>query len=231
MISLRTLINTTIFWFLAVIVFWWYTRWIDATPAKELLYTIGWADLGNLTISNNETFGITNETQLLQKIDNMEKMIQATNMSCALLQLNTGTPNIGLNNITPKTESPATQNITVPVFDSIMNSQLPASEQWTSKALRVVQRSIVSTNPTIPEIFELISGINLTSQEQAQGLVDVFAWSQITLGQYTLNNWILTLPLVWSESLSSAQIQIISSILEITYKQFPQITTVIVQQA
>ena len=60
-------------------------------------------------------------------------MIQATNMSCALLQLNTGTPTLGINNnaLTPSLDpsSAATQNITVPVFDSIMNAQLPAAEQ------------------------------------------------------------------------------------------------------
>lgn len=94
MISLRTLINTTFFWFLACVVFWGYTRWIDNTPAKELLYTIGWSDLGNLTITTNEGLSIDNSSVLIQKLDNMEKMIQATNMNCSLLQLNTQSPSI-----------------------------------------------------------------------------------------------------------------------------------------
>ncbi|AKH32376.1 hypothetical protein XF24_00011 [candidate division SR1 bacterium Aalborg_AAW-1] len=229
MISLRTLINTTIFWFLTAIVFWGYTKWIDNTPAKELLYAIGWSDLGNLTISNNETIGITNEAQLLQKIDNMEKMIQATNMSCALLQLNTS--NTANTITTQNTTVSSTQTITIPVFDAIMNTKLPASEQGTEKALRLIQRPVSSTNPTIPEIFGILTSLNLTNEEQQQGLINMFAGSPLSLGNHTLENGVLTLSILGSQSLSSAQFTIISSILEKTYTQFSGITSVIVQQA
>lgn len=81
----------------------------------------------------------------------MEKMIQATNMSCALLQLNTS--NTANTITTQNTTVSSTQTITIPVFDAIMNTKLPASEQGTEKALRLIQRPVSSTNPTIPEIF------------------------------------------------------------------------------
>lgn len=116
-----------------------------------MLYTIGWADLGNLTISNNETIGITNEAQLLQKIDNMEKMIQATNMSCALSQLNSSSNSSPIT--TTQNTTNVSQTIAIPVFDAIMNTKLPTSEQGTENALRLIQRPVSSNNPTIPEIF------------------------------------------------------------------------------
>ena len=93
MISFRTLVNTTLFRFVALVIFWGYTRWIDNTPAKELLYTIGWSDLGNLTISTDENLSIQSQSSLVQKLDNIERMVQATNMSCSLVQLNTTTSN------------------------------------------------------------------------------------------------------------------------------------------
>lgn len=232
MISFRTLINTTIFWALALVVFRGYTRWIDNTPAKELLYAIGWSDLGNLTISSNESFGITNEAQLLQKLDTMEKMIQATNMSCALIQLNTsGSQNntTSLFNSNIWWDSSTQQTINIPTFNAVLNAQLPESEQATIQALSMIQRPI-GNNPNINDIFQLIKQPQLSSSEQAQWNINIFDNTNLTLGQYNLNNGTLTLPILWSESLSSAQFWLISSIIEKVYTQFPEITNVIVQQ-
>lgn len=233
MISLRTLINTTIFWALALVVFWGYTKWIDTTPAKELIHAIWWSDLGNLTITTNEWFGITNETQLLQKIDNMEKMIQATNMTCSLIQLNNTTPNKALDTSTTQSSNtlPATtqQTMSIPVFNTILNNQLAPSQQATQQALSIIQRPI-HNNPTISDIFQLIINPELTTLEQNQWYMNIFAGTNLSLWDYTLDNGILTLPLQGTQSLSSAQFQIISTIVEKTYQQFPEVNTVIVQQ-
>lgn len=53
LISLRTLINTTLFRFVVLLWFWFYTKY-DPTPAKYLLYTI-WRDkLWNIEITTPE---------------------------------------------------------------------------------------------------------------------------------------------------------------------------------
>ena len=235
MISLRTLINTTFFWFLALIIFWAYTKWIDNTPAKELLYAIGRSDLGNLTVTTNEWLSIDNQSQLIQKLDNMEKMIQATNMNCALLQLNTqSSSTLGINNTTlfPSlpTTSVASQTIAIPVFNSVLNAQLPQNEQATDAALSMIQRPLDSSNPTINDIFSFITNLSLSSDETSKWLINIFNGYHISLGKYTLSEGVLTLPLMSTDSLSSTQFNLISSILEKTYTQFPEITKVIVQQ-
>lgn len=49
LISIRTLVNTTIFWIIVFLWFWLYTKY-DQTPAKNLLHAIGWDTLGNIEI-------------------------------------------------------------------------------------------------------------------------------------------------------------------------------------
>jgi hypothetical protein len=51
LISLRTLINTTLFRFIAVLWFWLYTKY-DSEPAKYLLYIIWRDQLWNIEITN-----------------------------------------------------------------------------------------------------------------------------------------------------------------------------------
>lgn len=229
MISFRTLVNTTFFWFLAAIIFRAYTRWIDNTPAKELLYNIGWSDLGNL--ASDQWFSTDNQSQLMQKIDNMEKMVQATNMNCALLQLNT---QWSLWWISSQSTTPSTQQqnstVAIPVFNSVLNAQLPKNEQATDAALSMIQRPLDSSNPTINDIFSFITNLSLSSDETSKWLINIFNGYHISLGKYTLSEGTLTLPLMSTETLSSTQFNLISSILEKTYTQFPEITKVIVQQ-
>ena len=157
-------------------------------------------------------------------------MIQATNMSCALSQLKTSNTTTTELTTTQNTTN-TSQTIAIPVFDTLINTTLSATDQGTDKALRLIQRPVSSTNPTIPEIFWILTSLNLTNEEQQQGLINMFAGSQLSLGNHTLENGLLTLSILWSQSLSSAQFKIISSILEKTYTQFSWITSVIVQQA
>ena len=78
LISVRTLINTTLFWIF--IVFWFrvYTKY-DPTPAKYLLYTIGRDNLWNIQVVDNQI--ATNNTveelsnQLIaQRLANIEQI-------------------------------------------------------------------------------------------------------------------------------------------------------------
>ena len=78
LISIRTLINTTLFWIF--IVFWFrvYTKY-DPTPAKYLLYTIGRDNLWNIQVVDNQI--ATNNTveelsnQLIaQRLANIEQI-------------------------------------------------------------------------------------------------------------------------------------------------------------
>lgn len=133
MISLRTFVNTSLCWIFVLVGFWAYTRWIDNTPAKQLLHDIGWDQLGNLTITTNETLTVNDEQSLISKLNAMESMIQATNMSCAMMHLHQQ-PQINLQvpetpKTTVQTESTYGQ-VMVPVFDTIANSKLAESDQF-----------------------------------------------------------------------------------------------------
>ncbi len=78
LISVRTLINTTLFWIFIVFGFRVYTKY-DPTPAKYLLYTIGRDNLWNIEVVNNQI--ATNNTveelsnQLIaQRLANIEQI-------------------------------------------------------------------------------------------------------------------------------------------------------------
>ena len=77
-ISLRTLINTTIFWFIVLFGFWLYTRY-DSTPAKYLLYAIGWDNLGNISIvneasQNKEAVDVLSNQLIAERLQNLEEL-------------------------------------------------------------------------------------------------------------------------------------------------------------
>jgi hypothetical protein len=78
LISIRTLINTTLFWIIVVFWFRLYTKY-DPTPAKYLLYTIGRDNLWNIQVVDNQI--ATNNTvedlsnQLIaERLSNLEEI-------------------------------------------------------------------------------------------------------------------------------------------------------------
>lgn len=189
MISFRTLVNTTLFWFIVVLSFWAYTRRVNTTPAKELLYAIGWADLGNLTVTKQEVISMDEQSTLIQKIDGMEKMMQAINMSCALAQMNNQSSTHLIEQGTPTT----TTMIQVPVFSAIHNAQLPAQSQFGDKALVKIKRETHVASTDIPQLFDVLVGLSLQEDEKKQGLVNVFEGSQLQLHEHSINGAVLTL--------------------------------------
>jgi hypothetical protein len=78
LISIRTLINTTIFWIVLFLWFWLYTKY-DETPAKNLLHAIGWDALGNIEIITEQAQKDTTieslSTQLIaERLTNLEEI-------------------------------------------------------------------------------------------------------------------------------------------------------------
>lgn len=121
LISIRTLINTTLFWIFVVVGFRLYTKY-DATPAKYLLYTIGRDNLWNIQVVDNQI--ATNNTveelsnQLIaQRLANIEQICsRSVRLSIYDQQPTTAMP------ITTTIDSSSTMtttgNTTVPVIDN-----------------------------------------------------------------------------------------------------------------
>jgi len=78
LISIRTLINTTLFWIFIVFGFRVYTKY-DPTPAKYFLYTIGRDNLWNIQVVDNQ-IATTNTVEELsnqliaQRLANIEQI-------------------------------------------------------------------------------------------------------------------------------------------------------------
>lgn len=78
LISVRTLINTTLFWIFIVFGFRLYTKY-DPTPAKYLLYTIGRDNLWNIQVVDNQIATNTTVEELsnqliAQRLANIEQI-------------------------------------------------------------------------------------------------------------------------------------------------------------
>ena len=157
-------------------------------------------------------------------------MIQATNMNCSLSQL-TGTTAIGNDNTINNNGESVSKTINIPVFDTIRNSTLPTQEQATSSALLMLQRPILIENPTVNQIFDSLKNLSLTREEQQRGLINIFSNTSIGIEKSSLKDSTLTIILSNTASLSSTEFNLVSSILEKVYTQFPGISSVSVQQS
>lgn len=176
---------------------------------------------------------------LVQKLNSMENMIQSTNVTCSMSQfalLKSIQPWI-TNSIPwiwalPELQTPTAPqyNFNIPVFNQQKNNNISPELQATSASLSVITRTTDLANPNIQDIFTIIKATELSPAEQAQGLINLLYNTPITLSTIKIENWILTLWLSGTTSLSSAQFGLIQAILEETYKQFPEISSVFIQQ-
>lgn len=125
LISLRTLINTTLFWIVILIGFRFYTKY-DPTPAKYLLYTIGRNDLWNIEITtptssiNTWTVEYLSNQLIAERLANLEQLCNKS-VRLSLYDQESTLPTPIPNNL-PTTIATWTTNIingkTVPVIDN-----------------------------------------------------------------------------------------------------------------
>ena len=79
LISLRTLINTTLFRCIVIVWFWLYTKY-DSEPAKYLLYIIGRDKLGNIEVTtptssvNTGTIEYLSNQLIAERLANIEQL-------------------------------------------------------------------------------------------------------------------------------------------------------------
>lgn len=229
-ISVRTLVNTTLFRAFLLFAFWAYTRWIDDTPAKRLLYSIGWTQLWELTIVNTENISLSGDI-FNQRLDKIETLIQATNMNCSLSLLESGKEStISNTNWSLVLPSLSTMNsLDIPVFDLISDNKLPIEQRANIKSFTSIQRPITNTKLQTPsDIINFLKNITLTTEEQKKWYINLFDWQKFTIGIQTLKENILTLSLNGIESLSSTQQILITEAIKKVFSQFPEIQTVII---
>ncbi len=228
-ISVRTLVNTTLFRAFLLCAFWAYTRWIDDTPAKKLLYSIGWTQLWELTIINTENISLSGDV-FNQRLDKIETLIQATNMNCSLSLLEAGKQNTVENSTNIVLPSLSTMNtLEIPVFDLISDNKLPIEQRANIKSFTTIKRPITSNKLQTPsDIINFLKNITLTTEEQKKWYINLFDWQKFTIGIQTLKENILTLSFTGIESLSSTQQILITEAIKKVFSQFPEIQTVII---
>lgn len=81
-ISLRSVVNTTLFWIVVCISFRAYTRFVNAEPAKYFLHSIGRDILWNITIVTEDSNSISDQSKvdmlsnelIAQRLDNIEQI-------------------------------------------------------------------------------------------------------------------------------------------------------------
>ncbi len=228
LISLRTMVNTTIFWLVILLWFRWYTRWIDSTPAQRLLQSIGWDEFAQLSLPTETTC----QTDVLyDKLLQLEGMMQATTITCA------GNNFAQNNNIQP-IQFPWIQSPTLPsivpasqqmlqiaVFDSQKDGQLPPAQQANPQSLAMIARP-VSSLWSIEDIIKILKNTTLTPSEQSAWYSNIFNSVPFSVINSTLEQWTLTLTIGGVDSFSSAQLWILESALQKTLLQFPQINQI-----
>ncbi len=122
LISLRTLINTTIFRFIIVLWFWLYTKY-DSTPAKYLLYAIGRDNLWNIEVTSPTSSPSVN-TGTIEYLSNQLIAERLTNL-----------------------EQLCNRSVRLPLYDQISNTQTPSvstimTEQITQTGSSIQQTSL-----------------------------------------------------------------------------------------
>jgi len=126
LISVRTLINTTLFWIFIVFWFRLYTKY-DPTPAKYLLYTIGRDNLWNIEITtptsslNTWTVEYLSNQLIAERLANLEQLCSKS-IRVSLYAQEPVLPTNPLNNLSTLTVATWTTNITnertIPVIDN-----------------------------------------------------------------------------------------------------------------
>jgi hypothetical protein len=120
LISIRTLINTTLFWIFIVFWFRLYTKY-DPTPAKYLLYTIGRDNLWNIQVVDNQIATNTTVEELsnqliAQRLSNIEQICsRSVRLSIYDQQPTTTTP---ITTTIDSSSSISTTGTTIPVIDN-----------------------------------------------------------------------------------------------------------------
>ena len=127
LISIRTLINTTLFWIAIVFGFRLYTKY-DPTPAKHLLYTIGRDNLWNIQIVDNQlatddTVQDLSNQLIAERLSNLEQICsKSVRLSIYDQSLMTTMPVISTTNTANLSSPIITDTIktgnTVPVIDN-----------------------------------------------------------------------------------------------------------------
>lgn len=159
----------------------------------------------------------------------MESMIQATNMSCAMMHLHQQ-PQINLQvpetpKTTVQTESTYGQ-VMVPVFDTIANSKLAESDQFWPSSLKAVPVSLTKPQPTIADIITLVLNQKLTDQQKSEGLVNIFDTISIQLNTHEVQDQKLTLVFHKFGDLTPGYQKLVQLIFQTLFTQFSSISQV-----
>lgn len=125
-ISLRSVVNTTLFWIVIALSFRAYTRFINAEPAKYFLHSIGRDTLWNITIITENNNTISDETKIdvlsneliAQRLDNIEQICAKSVRLYMYDQLPSSTPSP----LYPSLTSQSTSSTTTPSLTTSWNS-------------------------------------------------------------------------------------------------------------
>lgn len=197
--------------------------------------------MGNLTLTTNELLSISSESELIQKLDSIERMIQATNMTCSEHNYLSSVPTSQNNKstlplisrpsstTTQQSQQDSTKSISIPVFNALLNNSLDQTAQYGSESLQEISYELTSSNPDVREIFDTIKHPPLTEQEYDQWLQDIFWQSDLWLRSVSLNPWgVLQLQLEGGEELTPQELELFHIMLTQTYSQFSWITSVVI---
>ncbi len=193
-ISVRTMVNTTLFRAFLLLAFWAYTRWIDDTAAKKALYNIGWTELSDLTVITTENINLSGDI-FNQRLDKIESLIQATNMNCSLGLLEEQKSTSSTTNESIVFSSLSTlPSLQIPVFDMVADNKLPAEQRANINSFAMISRPIASAKlQTANDIVEFLKNITLTPEEQKKGYINIFDDQKLMVSNQKLANNTLTL--------------------------------------
>ncbi len=179
-ISIRTLINTTLFWAILLCGFRGYTRWLDARPAQELINAIG---RNHLAAMDTRTPAEDSNTALIKKIDMIQSSISATQSICS--------------SVPPIIEKYMNQSILNPI--TTINTATVTLGLLDNKSLTIIPVSRpLSTNYTAVWPTEAVSTLLSyvpTTSDQAMGMSNSFAGSSLSLINANVSDGTVTLTL------------------------------------
>ena len=179
-ISIRTLINTTLFWAILLCGFRAYTRWIDARPAQELINAIGRNHLAGM---DTRAPVEDPETALIRKIDMIQSSISATQSICA--------------SVPPLVEKYMNQSVLNPT--TTINTATITLWLLDNKSLTIIPVSRpLSTNYSIVWPTEAVSTLLSyvpTTSDQAMSMSNPFAGSSLSLINANVTDGTITLTL------------------------------------
>lgn len=226
LISARTMVNTTIFWIIILVGFRWYTRWVDSTPAQQMLQAIGWDEFAALSLPSDEN-ETCKTTEIYDKLLILEGMVQSTNMNCSVRNItteNTISPSFP-STYFPSSSPDTSSTLQIAVFNSTLDWLLPPGQQANTGSFAMISRPATNLD-SIDDIVTLLKNTTLTPTETQAGYINLFANNPFTISSSSLDNRQLSLVLDNIESLASAQLILLEQALKNTFVQFPQITEV-----